>query len=312
MRIIEDLGSLDGLKYPVVTSGTFDGLHLGHRKILDQVTREAKKHNGEGIVITYWPHPRFVLGRDSSDLRLLSTIEERIELIEECGIDYLVKIHFTREFSEYSSDRYIEEILVDGIGAKKLILGYDHRFGKDREGGFEYLMSNKDRYSFELEEIPRQDIDHVGVSSTKIRNALEEGDIQTANEYLGRPYRLSGIVTKGEQIGRKIGYPTANIYVPQEYKLIPGDGVYVVRGKVMDNEFLGMLNIGNRPTVHGRQRTIEVNIFNFDRDIYGLDIQVDFIHKLRDEIRFASLQELKEQLEIDHQNTLKYLENEMD
>ncbi len=306
MEVIEKLEHLPELDFPVVTSGTFDGLHYGHQKIIQRLTEKAKIKNGQSVLLTFWPHPRFILGKGNS-LKLLSTIDEKIELIEKCGVDFLIKMRFTREFSELSSDEFIRNILVNGIGTKRLIIGYDHRFGRDREGGFEHLQKNHEKYGFEIEEIPEQDVDDVAVSSTRIREALSKGDVRTAHEYLTRPYGLKGIVTKGEQLGRKIGFPTANIYVPEDYKLIPGDGVYVVKVYTLGKELSGMLNIGNRPTVHGSKKTIEVNIFNFEEDIYGLDIEVQFVEKLRDEVKFGSLMDLEAQLKSDRIKSLEIL-----
>lgn len=290
-----------------MTSGTFDGVHYGHKKILQHVVDTARQMNGESVVVTYWPHPRFVLGKDADSLKLLSTFEEKIRLVEEVGIDYLVRVHFTREFSELSSDEFIQSVLIDRLNTQKLIIGYDHRFGKDQEGSFEYLNEHQEHFGFRVMEIPAQDIDDVTVSSTRIRNALSAGDVTTANEYLGRPYELTGLVTKGEQVGRKIGYPTANIYVPETYKLIPGDGVYAVWVYVNQSKYKGMLNIGNRPTLHGQHRTIEVHIFDFDWDIYGTEIGVNFVSQLRKEQRFDDLDGLKAQLAKDKEAAMSVL-----
>jgi len=307
MKVIESFDQFDTLKYPVVTSGTFDGVHVGHQKILRGVAEQARLHKGESIVITYWPHPRFVLSSDPNKLRLLNTFDERIRFIDGCGIDYLVKIPFTRSFSQLTADEYIHDILVHGIKTKKLVIGYDHRFGKNQEGSFSYLKAHQDVLGFEVEEIPRQDIEHVGVSSTKIREALKVGDVSIANEYLGRSYCIHGLVAKGEQLGRQIGFPTANVYVPERYKLIPADGVYAVKVHLGNRSLEGMLNIGQRPTVEGQNRTIEVNMFNFDEDIYGLSLTVEFVSFIRKEKRFESLDSLKEQLALDKSNAMKIL-----
>ena len=307
MKIIEHLEDLPTLKYPVVTIGTFDGVHFGHSKILKKVSEQAKSYKGESIVLTFWPHPRFVLGKDADELKLLTTIEEKTALIANCDIDYFIKLPFTREFSELTSGDFIRDILADGIGTKMLIIGYDHRFGKDRAGSFEFLKEHHRKFGFEIEEIPEQDIDHVAVSSSRIRKALNSGEIHIANDYLGRRFSIKGIVTKGEQLGSRIGFPTANVYVPQDYKLIPADGVYVVEVIEAGQSFSGMLNIGNRPTVDGNHKTIEVNIFNFDDDIYGLEIEVFFIEKLRDEIRFKDLTDLEKQLKFDRIKALEIL-----
>lgn len=309
MILLDQLEKVD-LQNSVVTSGTFDGVHFGHRKILRQVIDEAKRIQGQSVVLTYWPHPRFVLGKGSTDLKLLTTFEEKVKLMEETGIDYLVKIHFTREFSELTSREFINDILLRKIDTRKLIIGYDHRFGKNQEGSFQYIKENQEEFGFEVVEIAPQDIDDVTVSSTKIRNALLAGDVRTANEYLGRHYNLSGLVAKGDQLGRKLGYPTANIYVPEDYKLIPADGVYAVKVHLSGKTYGGMLNIGNRPTVMGKHRTIEVNLFNFDKDIYGLKIEVDFVECLRGEQKFSGLDQLKEQLSVDKERAAEILAKE--
>jgi len=296
MKIIHDISSIGLLNFSVVTLGTFDGVHAGHRKILKQVVATAQQNNGESIVVTFWPHPKFVLGSSKSELKLLSTFEEKASLIASCGIDYIVKIPFTREFSELTSAEFIEHYLIRSLRTKILIIGYDHKFGRDREGSFEYLQANQSNYGFQIIEIPRQDIDQVGVSSTRIRKALMSGEMQVANHYLTVPFSIAGIVTKGAQLGRKIGFPTANIYVPDDHKLIPADGVYAVWVYLHERRYGGMLNIGNRPTVNGDKQTIEVNIFEFDEDIYGENIRIEFIDKIRNEVKFSSIEALKNQL----------------
>ncbi|MFY0687072.1 MAG: bifunctional riboflavin kinase/FAD synthetase [Cyclobacteriaceae bacterium] len=308
MKIIENLTSIS-FKNAIVTSGTFDGVHFGHKKILDNLVNQAQSLGGESVVMTYWPHPRFVLGKDAGMLKLLNTFDEKARLLEDCGIDYLVKVLFTREFSQLTSQQFVQDVLIGKLNVRKLIIGYDHRFGRDQEGSFEYLSQNQDKLGFQVEEIPRQDIDHVGVSSTRIRKALEKGDVELANEHLGWQYLLSGIVTKGEQLGRKIGFPTANIYVTDDFKLIPGDGVYAVTVKLKSGIFKGMLNIGNRPTVNGHKKTIEVNIFDFDQDIYGQIIEVSFVKQLRKEQKFEGLVELRQQLQIDKLNAIEAIKN---
>ena len=259
------------------------------------------------MVITFWPHPRFVLNPDSDSLKLLSTFEEKAQLLEDAGIDYLVKIPFTREFSQLTSEQFIRKILMNKIGVTHLVIGYDHRFGKNREGSFDYLKSNASEFGFDVEEIPRQDIDHVGVSSTKIRNALLEGAVHSANEYLGRSYELTGTVTHGQKIGTDIGFPTANVAVKEKYKLIPRDGVYAVEVKVKGQQFHGMMNIGVRPTVDGVNRAIEVHIFDFDEDIYHEQVTINFIRRIRNEQKFNSLDELKQRLENDKVHAIELL-----
>ena len=284
------------LENAVVTSGTFDGVHLGHQKILNRLNEVASETKGESVVITFYPHPRSVISPDNKTINLLSTLDEKIELLEKSGVNHLVIIPFTREFSELTSEEFIQKILIDTIGTKTLVIGFDHRFGKNREGGFDYLKENKARYGFEIEEIPRHDLENVGISSSKIRKALLEGEVPTAHHFLGRNYSVSGVIVKGKQLGRTIGFPTANIQVREIAKLIPADGVYAVKVYYLEEEFGGMLNIGNRPTVDGTYKTIEVNIFDFDREIYGENLKVEFIKKIRNEQKFNGLEELKAQI----------------
>ncbi len=308
MNVYHTIDEFHKLPLAVVTSGTFDGVHLGHQKILSRLREVAQGTGGESVVITFWPHPRMVVS-DATDLHLLSTIEEKIELLEKQQVNHLLIIPFTRDFSELTSEQFIRQILIDKIGTKRLVIGYDHRFGRNREGSFEHLSQNAALYGFEVEEIPRQDVDHVGVSSSKIRHALLEGNVHIAAEYLGRPYRLSGVVVKGNQLGRTIGYPTANIHTSESYKLIPADGVYAVRVFVNNLWHGGMMNIGVRPTIQGSHRTVEVNIFDFNADIYGQDITVVFVEKIRNEQKFNGIDALKTQLAQDKQTALHLLKS---
>lgn len=304
MKIYEGLEGFEPVSNAVVTSGTFDGVHLGHQKILRRIREIARSIQGETVLITFWPHPRLVLHPHNHQLRLLSTFEEKANLLRQFGIDHLVTIPFTQEFSQMSSKEFIQQILIDRIHTRKLVIGYDHRFGKNREGSFEYLQQHSQEFGFELEEISREDVEEIGVSSTKIRKALESGDIRTANLYLGRPYELNGLVVKGQQIGRSIGFPTANIHVPNDYKLIPKDGVYAVEAKVEDQLYKAMLNIGNRPTVDGTKKTVETHLFDFQGDLYNKLITVYFRDFIREEQKFDGLEALKKQL-IEDQKTAK-------
>ena len=301
MKIYEGLSNLPKIPNPVVTSGTFDGVHLGHQKILIQIKESARQLKGETILITFWPHPRLVLYPDQHNLRLLSTFEEKTKLLEQFGVDHLITIPFTHEFSQMSSREFIEKVLVQKIKTKKLIIGYDHRFGKNREGSFEYLQANSAEFGFEMEEISRQEVDDIGVSSTKIRKALEEGDLETATGYLGRPYELTGIVVRGKQIGRSIGFPTANIQIQTDYKLIPKEGVYAVEAEIDNISYRAMLNIGMRPTVDGNQQTIEANLFDFEGDLYGKQLTIKLKHFLREEQKFENIEALKAQLICDQE-----------
>ncbi|UZD23174.1 bifunctional riboflavin kinase/FAD synthetase [Algoriphagus halophytocola] len=307
MKIYEGLSDFPKIPNPVVTSGTFDGVHLGHQKILHRIREIARTIKGETVLLTFWPHPRLVLYPDEHNLRLLSTFEEKAKLLRQFGIDHLVTIPFTKEFSQLSSKEFIQTILVDQIQTKKLVIGYDHRFGKNREGSFEYLQANHQGFGFELEEISRQDVQDIGVSSTKIRQSLESGDISTAIDYLGRSYELNGIVIKGQQIGRSIGFPTANVHIPNDYKLIPKDGVYAVEALVNGSLYKAMLNIGNRPTVDGTKKTVEAHLFDFQGDLYDKQITVYLKAFLRDEQKFDGLEALKKQLFKDQRNAKNLL-----
>lgn len=307
MKVVEGITRIDTNPCMVVTSGTFDGVHIGHQKILQRVTKLAKENHGKSVVITFWPHPRYVLGKNAGQLKLLSTWQEKEELLAAAGIDYLVKIPFTKEFSELSGDNFIKSVLVEAIGTRKLVIGYDHRFGKNREGSFEYLQENAGRYGFEVEEIPRQDIEHIGVSSSKIRQALLEGDVSMANEFLGYSYSLEGTVIKGDKIGTGLGYPTANLQVHDAAKLVPADGIYAVHVDYKNERYDGMLYIGNRPTLTASPKTIEVNIFNFDKLIYSDTLKVSFVEQLRQDQRFSSLEDLKKQLDLDRRRAMEAL-----
>ncbi len=301
MIIYQGLDDIQPLPNAVVTSGTFDGVHRGHQTILARLTEVAKTSGGESVLITYWPHPRTVVSNDSQNLRLLTTLEEKTDLIDQAGVDHLVIIPFTRSFSQLTSEEYINQILIEKIGTKKLVIGYDHRFGRDREGGFEYIKAHQHEYGFEVEEIPRQDVDAVGVSSSKIRAALNEGNVRTANQFLDRPYSLTGTIVKGRQLGRTIGFPTANMQVDDAAKLIPANGVYAVSVEYGGQTLGGMLNIGFRPTVAGTHQTIETYIFDFDKDIYGEHMTLRFREFLRPEQKFDGLPALVAQLKRDEE-----------
>lgn len=304
MRIYYSIDDFSPVKNAVVTSGTFDGVHVGHKKILSRLTEAARKNGGETVVITFWPHPRLVLYPDDKNLRLLNTFEEKAELLKKQGVQHLLRIPFTKEFSQLSSEEFITKILVEKIGTKKLVIGYDHHFGKNREGSFEQLKLNGPKYGFEVEEIPKQDVDHVTVSSTTIRKSIESADLETANQLLGQPYMLSGRVVKGDQIGRQIGYPTANIEIDSIHKLIPADGIYAAHVRHADTIYKGALYIGNRPTVGGTRKVIEANIFNFTKEIYGESLTIEFHKFIRGDMKLDSLEALKQQIAIDKENVL--------
>jgi len=311
MQVIRDIREFPALSHAVVTSGTFDGVHVGHQKIIQRLINRTREVNGQSVVITYWPHPRIILNPAGPPVQLLSTIEERIASLNRFPIDYLLIIPFTREFAALDSRQYVENILLKTIQTKELIIGYDHRFGKNREGSFAYLQQHAPEFGFTVEEIPAADIDDITVSSTKIRRALEKGDIQTATAYLGHFYTLTGQVVAGKQLGRTIGYPTANVAVPEAYKLVPSQGIYAVQVEIKGKNYGGMLSIGTNPTVGGTQQTIEVNIFDFQEDIYEELITLHFVDYIRAEEHFSGLNELKEKLAEDKKVALALLQKNL-
>jgi riboflavin kinase/FMN adenylyltransferase len=279
---------------------------LGHAAILKKLTQNTQNETFESTVLTFFPHPRMVL-QGKSDLKLLNTINEKIELLEKIGIDNLIIHPFDEKFAELNAEAFVSTILVDHLRVQKIIIGYDHRFGKNRTANIDDLISFGAQYGFEVEQISAQEIDEISISSTKIRTALEEGDIQLANEYLGYSYFLSGTVVKGKQLGRTIGFPTANISLEEDYKLVPQNGVYVVQAEIDSKSIYGMMNIGFNPTVQGKQKTIEVHFFDFEADIYNRKIQVAILQRIRSEKKFESVELLKEQLKKDKAFSLHYL-----
>ncbi len=309
MKIYHNLHEFQAKGNAVVTTGTFDGVHIGHRKIIARLIEKAKEINGETVLLTFLPHPKLVLSPHAQTrvTRILTTIEEKTELLEALGLDHLVILPFTREFSELSCEKYIEDVLISGFGTRAMVIGYDHRFGKNREGGIDYLIQHSERFQMQIEEINRQEIDNITISSTKIRKALEEGDIQTANELLGRHYEFSGTVVKGRQLGRQIGFPTANVQTQNEFKLIPKNGVYAVYAWVRGKKYGGVMNIGVRPTVEGKGITQEVYIFDFSDDIYGENVKVEIVDFIREEQKFNGLEELIAQIKRDVQTSTQLL-----
>lgn len=301
--------SFEAVKNAVVTIGTFDGVHLGHKKIITSLIEKAIEVNGTSVLITFNPHPRQVINPDKN-IELLTTNDEKRELLSKYGLDVLFEIPFTRDFSNLSAIDFIEEYLVKQIGAKKIIIGYDHHFGKDREGAFSLLKKNEKKFGFETFEIPAKDIDDVVVSSTKIRKALHIGDVKLTSNLLGYYYHLSGIVIKGNQLGKTIGFPTANIYCEENTKLIPANGVYAVRVSLDKNKINGVMNIGNRPTIEkDGERSIEVHLLDFDEDIYVKRLTVEFIDKIRDEMKFDGIETLKKQIATDVEFAKQILNN---
>ena len=284
----------------VITIGTFDGVHVGHQSILKKIISYSKLNNCESIVMTFFPHPRMVLQGDNT-IKLLNTIKEKSNLLSKIGIDNLIVHPFDKEFSRLTAEEFVKTILVDKLNIQKIIIGYDHRFGRNRSANIDDLIAFGEKYNFEVEQISAQEISEISVSSTKIRKFLSEGEVETSNKFLGYPYFITGKVVKGKQIGRTISFPTANIEVLENYKLIPKNGVYIVSCNIEGLNYFGMANIGINPTVSGLEQKIEVHFFNFNKDIYNLEIQVNFHHRIRDEIKFNSLDELKNQLNKDKQ-----------
>lgn len=303
LKVHRDINLSVKIEKPIVTTGTFDGIHVGHRKILQRVKELAKEEGGESVLFSFYPHPRMVLYPQDHGLSLLQTREEKVAALEEVGMDHFIEIPFTKEFSKLSAVDYVERVLVNGIGVQTTVIGYDHRFGKNREGDINTLRELGKIHGFRVEEIPAHVIKAVNVSSTKVRNALGKGDVLTAKALLGRCYRLTGKVIEGDRIGRTIGFPTANIKVEDDNKLIPADGVYSVDVLVEGSRFSGMMNIGFRPTVHEAliTRTLEVHILDLERDLYGMELTIEFKDQIRKEMRFSSLEELKAQLLRDKQ-----------
>lgn len=307
MQIHRDLNKLPDFKNAVITIGTFDGVHLGHRQIIDSLKKEAAKANGESVIITFHPHPRKVVSSVITGIRLINTLPERIELLDKTGIDHLVIVPFTEFFANQGAEEYIRDFLVDKFKPHTIIIGYDHRFGKERSGDYKLMEEKAPIYNYRLKEIPEHILNAIKVSSTNIRNAILHSHIEEANIFLGYTFFFEGEVFHGDKIGREIGYPTANLKSTDEEKIVLGDGIYAVYADVEGKNYKGMMSIGFRPTVNGKLRVTEVNLFNFDKEIYGQTIRVYVKKYLRSEVKFNNLEELKEQLHRDKEDSLKYL-----
>ena len=299
MRVYTDIHSLPSFTKAVITTGSFDGVHLGHIQIISQLIDEAYQIGGTPVLITFYPHPKQIVQIKDKPLFVLNTPEEKYELLQKMGIENIVVVPFDKTFSELSAKNYVEDFLVKKFNPSLIVVGYDHRFGNNREGNFELLESEGLLNNFQVKEIPEHILKDITISSTKIRTALLSGDIDTAASYLGYQYFFSGVVVKGNQLGRTIGYPTANLKILNEQKLIPANGVYAVDVNINDRSYRGMMNIGIKPTVGGQTRTIEVNIFNFDEDIYGEEIKITLKKFIRSEIKFDGLESLRFQLKQD-------------
>lgn len=291
-----------------ITVGTFDGVHIGHKKILNRVVSLAKKNKLTPTVLTLFPHPRMVLQK-ADDIKLLNTIQERIEILKNCGIEDVIVKEFNQDFANLSAEDYVKKVLVDELNTKQIVIGYDHHFGKNRSANIKDLKKFAELYDFKVEEISAQDIEDVTVSSTKIRNALDSGKVSIANSYLGYNYFINGEVVKGRGLGRTLDFPTANIQIKETYKLIPADGVYVVKSTFESTTIYGMMNIGTNPTVDGKKRSIEVNFFNFNKDIYGETLRIEFLKWIRSEQKFENLDALKSQLNSDMKTAKDVIKN---
>jgi riboflavin kinase / FMN adenylyltransferase len=307
LKIYQNIDDYRGAGFAIVTVGTFDGLHIGHQKIIRRMAELAEEHNGETLVVTFNPHPRLVLEPGNKDLKFITTEKKKYDLLEALGIDHLIILPFTKEFAAIPSADFIRDYLVTKLRVKMLVVGYDHHFGRNREGNYDQLFKQGIHYGFGVEEIQAQYINDIAVSSTQIRNALTEGNLHLANRMLGYEYSITGHVTEGNRIGRSLGFPTANLDVDDKYKLIAAGGVYACKVEYKGKIYKGMGNIGTRPTIGKHDFTTEVHIFDFDEDIYGKEITIYFIDRVRDERKFNGLNELKEQLGKDREVVRKLL-----
>jgi len=306
LKTFNSINSYVSSQKSIITIGTFDGVHIGHQKILLKLLQLSKSENCESVVVTFFPHPRMVLQHDNT-IKLLNTLEEKIKLFEQLGLDNLIIHPFDKAFSQLSAEDFVKKILVDQLNVQKIVIGYDHRFGKNRSADITDLIQFGLQYNFEIEEISVEEINDIAVSSTKIRNALLNGEIETATNYLGYNYSLAGKVVKGKQLGRTIGFPTANIEVNEAFKLIPKNGVYIVSSVIENQLVYGIMNIGNRPTLNGDNQTKEVHFLNFNKDLYNQTIEIVFIKYIREEVKFNSLEDLKTQIVKDQSFAIDYI-----
>ena len=309
MKVYQSLATLPKFKNAVITIGSYDGVHAGHQQIIKQVNDLAKAENGESVLITFHPHPRLVLNPNDNSLKLITSVNEKIKVLKKYGIDNVVVTPFTKAFSQQTPLEYVRDFLVKHFEPKRIVIGYDHRFGNKRAGGIELLKTLSFTYNYQVEEITKHEVDDIAVSSTKIRTAILNGNIGTANKYLNHPFSMAGTVVHGKQIGRQIGYPTANLEVEHRYKIIPKAGIYAVHVHYNDRKYNGMLYIGHRPTLNGQSQSIEVNLFDFEGDLYGRTLYIEFIEKVREDAKFNSLEELQQQITIDKASSLKILQN---
>ena len=298
MKVINGIDNYSSKKKSIITIGTFDGIHVGHEKVIRTLVKESLSKNLLANILTFFPHPRMVLNKDS-EIKLIDTLKEKEKKLKNLGVNTLIIHPFTKEFSRMSSIEFTRDILIKKLNVYKIILGYDHRFGKNRESSVEDLIQLGIAYNFKVEVIDAKKINSINISSTKIRKAIQTGDVDKANLYLGNYFEINGNVVKGKGIGKKIGFPTANIIIKENYKLIPNKGVYLIKAKIKNRSYYGMMNIGNRPTLNGKNETLEVNIFNFNENIYGKSLSIFFFNKIRNEIKFDSIEKLSNQLQKD-------------
>jgi riboflavin kinase/FMN adenylyltransferase len=298
LKITHGISNFSSVKKSILTIGTFDGVHLGHQKIIQHLVQTSKNENRDAVLLTFFPHPRMVLQK-SSNIKLINTIDEKSNLLKNQGIDTLVIHPFDLEFSRLTALEFVREVLVERLNISKIFVGYDHHFGKNREGNFEQLQEYGNMFGFKVHEISAKSLNDISISSTKIRTALNDGEIEKANKYLGYKFSLSGNVVTGNKLGTKLGFPTANISIEESYKLIPKTGVYLVQCEINKKHYFGMMNIGNRPTIEGKDQTIEVNFFNLDENLYDSTLKIELLKFIRDEQKFESVDLLKIQLEKD-------------
>ncbi|MGO2294855.1 MAG: bifunctional riboflavin kinase/FAD synthetase [Psychroflexus halocasei] len=307
MKVIHHISEFDSSEQTIVTIGTFDGVHIGHRKIIKRLIDAANQTNSKSTLLTFFPHPRMVL-QQNSDLKLINTLEEKEKILAQTGLDNLIIQPFTLEFSRLRAENYVKDILVDQLNAKKIIIGYDHRFGRNRTANIDDLRDFGKKYNFSVEEISKQDIDEVAVSSTKIRNALNQGDIELANSYLTQAFQLTGEIVRGKGLGKELGYPTANLKIKEDYKLIPREGVYVVQSEIDEKLYFGLMNIGTNPTFDEVNQSIETYFFDLNKDLYNQKISIQLLKRLRDEQKFDGPNQLIEAMNKDKEQALNYID----
>lgn len=307
MKVVNHIENFDARVPTIITIGTFDGVHIGHRKIINKLIKSAEKSDAEATLLTFFPHPRMVL-QQNSELKLLNTLDEKKKILAETGLENLIIHPFTLDFSRLKAERFVKEVLVDQLKAEKIIIGYDHRFGRNRTANIDDLRDFGKKYNFSVEEISKQDIDAVAVSSTKIRNALNQGDLELANSYLTQPYQLTGNIVKGKGLGKKLGYPTANLKIEEDYKLIPRQGVYVVETDIDNQHYYGIMNIGTNPTFNEVKQSIETFFFDLDHDLYGQQISIRLLKRLRGEKKFEGPEQLIEAMTNDEKEAKKYID----